>query len=133
MAFSKLSLVRRLAGGAAVVALVLLLVACGGGNTNNKSSNTGGGTSANPVKQVVPTMVATALATGTATATKNPISVPIGSSRPEREARCRRGASERCVMGCDWRSGERCQVPLQGSGAVKIGNVDDFRLMLAKS
>jgi len=57
------SLMRRLAAGVAVLALVLLLVACGGGNTG-KSSNSNNATSANPVKQVVPTT----LATGTATA-----------------------------------------------------------------
>ena len=72
MVFPIQFLVRRLAGGAAVLALILLLVACGGGSANNKS-NTSSGTSANPVKQVVPTTMATVRVTGTATATKNPL------------------------------------------------------------
>ena len=61
------SLMRRFAVGTALLALVVLLVACGGGNAG-KSSSQKNGTSANPVKQVVPTMRATSLATSVATA-----------------------------------------------------------------
>jgi hypothetical protein len=72
MVFPAQSLQRRLAGGAALLALVLLLVACGGGSNGTKSGNANNGTTANPVKQMVPTMVATATHTsmGMATATK---------------------------------------------------------------
>jgi hypothetical protein len=73
MVFPTQSLLRRLAGGATVLVLILLLVACGGGNSTQSNSTTGG-TSANPVKQIVPTMQATsaaiAQATGAATAAK---------------------------------------------------------------
>ena len=68
MVYSTSFLARRLAGGASILILVLLLVACGG-NTSNKSSNTSNGTSANPVKQVVPTTMATSAATALATGT----------------------------------------------------------------
>lgn len=60
------SLMRRLAAGVAMLALVVLLVACGGGNAG-KSSNQKTGTSANPIKQVVPTMLATGVATAAQT------------------------------------------------------------------
>src|ERR1700736_3471776 len=64
-------------------------------------------------------------------AIKNPISVPIGSSWPKREARRGCGTSEVCVMVCEWLLGERCQGHLVGPGVVEIDNVDDSGLMAA--
>lgn len=72
MAFPTQSLMRRLAGGASVLVLVLLLVACGGGGTSPKSGSTGSGTSANPVKQIVPTMMPTATVSAAATGMASP-------------------------------------------------------------
>lgn len=63
MVFPAQSLRRRLAGGVALLALVLLLVACGGGSNGTKSGSTSNDTTANPIKQMVPTMTATATST----------------------------------------------------------------------
>lgn len=60
MVFSTRPLMRRLAGGASVLVLMLVLVACGGGGTNTKGASTGGSTSANPIKQIVPTTLPSA-------------------------------------------------------------------------